>query len=359
MKHVYTKKESMEKAYSIMKEVSQDSQHYLSFKEEGTFFFSEDIKGMISYDYEGKRAMCIGDPVCEPQHLEKFIVAYLEHCKQNRIKPIFNSTSKATVDILKKYNCSVLQYGQESILDLTEYTLAGGKKAALRRNFNSVEKSGVIVNEYIPQKYRDFELEKEIVELSDKWYADKEYRMNYTIGAIDFKTPYDRRFFYSRGKDGELLTFLTFLPYNQKTAYCVDIMLRALDGITGIMEHAIVSVVNIMKVEGLEELSLGIAPLSGINTNQLDTKKAEIIMNDIFHNTNFGYNFKNLYRYKKKFAPSYWKPRFLVYHSDISLVNLAVSISNTKRGSTDIRLFARYKAFLIAHKLGFFRSQIS
>ncbi|MDR1576345.1 MAG: phosphatidylglycerol lysyltransferase domain-containing protein, partial [Treponema sp.] len=85
--------------------------------------------------------------------------------------------------------------------------------------------------------------------------------------------------------------------------------------------------------------------------------KIEKLMNSIFHNGNFGYNFKNLYRFKKKFDPTVWEPRYLVYHSDIPLPSLAVSIVNTKRGSTDLVLYAKYKLFLIAVGLGLYKTE--
>lgn len=351
------KKRELSNAYEYLSEFSLDSQHYLSINKESTLFYSKSVKGMISYILIGKRAMSIGDPVCKVECLEAFTKEYLSYCKDNNIKAIFNSVSEKMLDVLNRQEFTVLQYGQEAILDLSNYTLAGGKKAALRRNYNSVEKSFTIVKEYCPLKYRDKDLEEEINKLSKEWYSNKSYRVCYTIGELDFDTPHDNRFFYSRNNSGELVTFLSFMPYRNEKAYCIDVMLRKLDGKTGIMEHAIISASNIMKDDGIDELSLGIAPLSGIDISRSDTPRAELIMNDVFHNMDIGYNFKNLYRFKKKFVPSHWKPRFLVYHNKISLANLAMSINNTKVGSTDFRTVVKYKAFLINHKLRNFSSR--
>jgi phosphatidylglycerol lysyltransferase len=349
------KSENMERAYSIIKECSLDSQHYLSFKEENMFFFGEKVYGLISYELAGKKAMSIGDPVCKLEDMECLTGEYINFCEKMGWKPLFNTVSTYMANILKEHNFSVLKYGEEAILELSVYTLAGGTRATLRRNVSNVEKSGVTLREYRPQYERDYTLEKEITDMSEKWYADKKYKMNYSIGSLDFDVPYDRRFFVTIDANGLLQTFLSLLPYEGGKSFCVDIMHRNMDAMTGVMEHAIIAAAMKLKEEGINKVSLGIAPLAGIDASKPDVSKAEKLMNAIFHNMNFGYNFKNLYRFKKKFDPNVWEPRYLVYHDDISLVNLAVSITNKKHGTPDIILYTRYKFFLVAVALGLYK----
>lgn len=347
------KSDTMERAYSIIKDCSLDSQHYLSFKEDNLFFFGEKVYGMIAYVLAGKKAMSIGDPVCKFEDIEHLTGEYINFCEKKGWKPIFNSVSSYMAEILRNLNFSVLKYGEEAILDLSCHTLAGsGRSTALRRNVSKVEKSGVTLHEYCPQKKRDYALEKEIADLSEKWYADKKYEMNYSIGGLDFDKPYDRRFFVTIDTDGSLLTFISFLPYEGGKNFCIDLMHRKIDTMTGVMEHAIISAAIKMKDDGVSKVSLGIAPLAGIDGSKSNANRAEKLMSAIFHGTDFGYNFKNLFRYKKKFDPTIWEPRYLVYHKKISLVDLAVSITNTKRGSTDLVLYAKCKLFLIAVTLG-------
>ncbi|MBY0217819.1 phosphatidylglycerol lysyltransferase domain-containing protein [Paenibacillus illinoisensis] len=352
-----SKLEQMERAYSIIKDCSLDSQHYLSFKEESMFFFGKEGKGMISYILVGRKVMSIGDPICRLEDMERFTSEYINFCMQMKWKPIFNSVSSYMTEILKKYNFSMLKYGEEAVLELSGYTLAGGGRAALRRNVSKVEKRGVVLREYCPEYERDYVLEKEIKHLSQKWYENKKYEMNYSIGSLDFDKPYDRRFFVTVDEKGDLLTFLSFLPYDGGKRFCIDIMHRKMEAMTGVMEHAIIATAKKMKEEGIVELSLGIAPLAGIDVSKSDVSKAEKLLNSFFHNMDSGYNFKNLYRFKKKFDPSIWKPRYLVYHNDISLLDLALSITNTKRGSTDLFLYAKYKFFIIADTLGLHKAK--
>jgi len=244
-----------------------------------------------------------------------------------------------------------VKYGEEAVLKLSEYTLAGGRKAALRHNVNKVGKSGVTLSEYRPGANRDYDLEKQISGLAEAWFAGKAFKLGFSVGDLCFGKPYDRRYFITKDADGGLLTVLSFLPYSGGSGYCIDVMYRKPDAPTGVMEHALITAATRMKADGVREVSLGLAPLAGININDPHLSRAEKLMNAVFCNTDFGYDFKNLHRFKKKFDPSVWEPRYLAYPCGVSLVDLAITVTNTKRGSVDLALYAKYKRFIIAFNL--------
>lgn len=339
--------DEMERAAQIVCAVGDDSQHCLTLNPESQYYFGENIRGVIAYTLVGKRAMSQGDPVCEPDDREALIDEYLAFCKRQGYRPIFNSVRSETADLLRLRKFRVLRYGEEAVLDLSSYTLAGGKKGALRRNVAKLNREGIVSMEYCPQTFRDPVLEREISVLEEQWFADKKLKLTYSVGNLQFDKPCGRRYFITRDAGGTLLTVLSFLPYCQKKGYCVDVMYRKLDGPTGAMEHAIISAAMKMKEEGVEEVSLNIAPLAGIDITKPDTVKAEKLMYEIFDNMDFGYDFKNLYRFKNKFAPGIWKQRYLVYDRRIPLVRLATSITNAK-GAADPALYRKYRKFFIS-----------
>lgn len=295
--------------------------------------------------------MSLGDPVCKREDMERLTGEHIRFCRRMGWKQVFNSVSGHMAEILKRLEFPVVKYGEEAILELSEYSLSGSTRGTLRRNVRRVDKSGATLREYHPKKGRDYDLERKIANLSEEWASDKEFTLGYSVGNLYFDAPYDRRYFVTTDVNGDLLTVLTFLPYDGNSGYCIDVMHRKLDAVTGAMDHAIIAAAMKMKDEGVSEVSLGIAPLAGIDIGKPGVTRLEKLLNAVFHNMHAGYDFKNLYRFKKKFGPSTWKPRYLAYHSDISLVDLAMSITNTKRGSPDLVLYARYKFFAIAFTL--------
>lgn len=341
------KRKQIDRAYLLQKLHGYDSLNYLSLMEEYEFFFGTQVQGYISYLCKGRKAISIGNPICEPKDRKLLIDEYLSFCEAQCLKPIFIAVNSDMVHIIQEFGLSVIKCGEEAVLNLSDYTLTGGTRAILRRSVNKGDKSGVTLQEYCPQKKRDLKLESEIVELSQKWYEDKERQINFAVGSIDFEHPFDRRFFITRDADGTLLIFLSFLPYDNGKKLCIDLMHRKLDAPTGSMEHAIISVARAVQQEGIEEISLNFAPLAGIGTIETGMSIEERLLNAIFQKMDAGYHFKKLYQFKKKFAPSVWEPRYIAYHRRISKVNLAMTVSNTMLGSADLILYAKYKFFLI------------
>lgn len=339
--------DELEQAYQIIRACGDDSQHGLNLNTESSFFFGSEVCGVIPYTPSRGKSMSQGDPVCRFADREQMIDEYLAFCRQNGYRPVFNSVSAEMADLLRRKGFRVLKYGEEAILDLGSYSLSGGKKGALRRNTAKLNRAGVTLEEYTPEKTRDIPLEHEIAELEEQWFAGKKLKLTYSIGDLHFEEPYGRRYFISRDSEGQLQTVLSFLPYRRGKGYCVDVMYRRPDGLTGAMEHAIISAAMKMKEDGVEEVSLNIAPLAGIDVAKPDTNWVERLMYAIYQNMDFGYDFKNLYRFKSKFGPTSWKMRYLVYDRRIPLVRLALSITNTK-GVRNIRFYLRYARFFAA-----------
>ena len=199
------KRKQIDRAYLLQKAHGYDALNYLSLVEEYEFFFGSQVQGYIAYLRKGRKAMSLGDPVCEIEDRKPLIEEYLRFCEGQCLKPIFIAVSSDTMYIMQELGLSVMKCGEEAVLDLSDYTLAGGTRAVLRRSVNKGDKSGVTLQEYCPQKKRDFALETEIMELSRKWYEDKERQINFAVGSIDFEHPYDRRFFITRDAEGTML----------------------------------------------------------------------------------------------------------------------------------------------------------
>ncbi|MCD8013214.1 MAG: phosphatidylglycerol lysyltransferase domain-containing protein [Lachnospiraceae bacterium] len=340
----------LDAAAKIIGTYGTDSQHGLSLHPDNSYFFGKSVPGVVPYTLAGKRAMSQGDPAGRPEDIPRLTDEYIAFCRSKGYRPVFNSVSHEMAGLLKTRGFSVLKYGEEAILELESYSLSGGKKGALRRNVAKLDRAGVTSEEYCPQAGRDQSLEGEIAKLEEQWFADKKLKLTYSVGDLQFDMPYGRRYFISRDADGNLLTVLSFLPYKSGKGYCVDVMYRELDGPTGEMEHAIISAAMKMKEEGVEEVSLNIAPLAGIDVTKPDTDRIEELMHVIYNNMDFGYDFKNLYRFKSKFDPTVWKERYLVYDRRISPVRLATSITQTK-GVADPGLYRRYKKFFVSYIL--------
>ncbi len=342
---------SRERTEQMIHDFGTDPLQLLSLDNpDNLYFFGPDDCGVILYSMEGKRALSLGDPVCRSENLKQLLSAYLDFCNRKEYRCIFNSVNGKIAAALRSEGLIVSKYGEEGILDLAEYSLSGGKKGAMRRNVAKLDKYGCTCMEYRPQEDPDPDLEDRIFKLRQAWLDDKKLSLSYSVGDLQFEHPCGRRYFYTEDAAGTLITVISFLPYRHEKGWCVDVMYRKLDGPTGAMEHAIISSTWKLKSDGAEEISLNIAPLAGIDPTAPDASREEKMMHALFDTMDYGYDFKGLYRFKEKFDPSVWKPRFLAYDHRISTVRLARSIADVK-GASDRELRKKYMGFLLSYTL--------
>lgn len=260
----------------------KDSLNYLSFEKCKKVFISEKIEGFIAYVVVKKVALCIGDPICISNEKRGFILEFMEYCKKNKIKLCFSSITKETRDILENLDFAVSKYGEEAVIELNDYEMTGKKTLKLRQKVKRAEKAGLKVIEYTPRNSRDMDLESKIHEVSTQWFKDKKGQLSFSVGEMHLNNPIDRRYFISLDESNDVQAILMFSPYNKGKGYFLDVMRRRLDSVPGAMEHAIIKSAMKMKEEGVEAVSLGIAPLVGIDCKHEKATSLEKCMNYIY-----------------------------------------------------------------------------
>lgn len=318
---------------NLVLKFGKDSLSYLSLEKGKNFFVSKEIEGCIAYAVVGKVALCIGDPICDSEYLEEFLEEFLEFCKSKKIKVCFSSISKEMTCILQKQNFVISKYGEEAILELGNYELNGKKTLKLRQKIKRAEKQGIQVIEYEPERVRDINLEEKIEETSNEWFKAKKGKLIFSMGELHFERPLNRRYFISLDEALEVQAIVTFSPYDGGKAYFLDVMRRNINSVPGVMEYTIISAALKMKKEGVEALSLGLAPLVGIDTKKAQVTSLERCMNFIYKNVKCDYGFQGLYNYKNKFAPTHWRERYIAYERNVSLIKIAYVMMVAKNAS--------------------------
>ena len=131
------------------------------------------------------------------------------------------------------------------------------------------------------------------------------------MGTAGLENPMDKRYFYARDKDNQIVAFIVFVPFLGKDGYMADVTRHGNGAPGGVMETIIYEAFQVFKSEGIHYGSLGVAPLAG-----LDDEKAEPVeklLRFVYDHLNECYGFKDLYRAKEKYSPTEWIPAYYIY----------------------------------------------
>lgn len=300
---------------------------YVAVEKDKKYFFSSITDGVIAYVIAGGVAVCAGDPICSKEDAAFLLGQFISYCKQNDLDICFCQTTGDFLEIFKSMGFGITKYGEEAMFDLNTYNISGGKAAKVRQAINNANREGIEVIEYKPLEKRDKRLESKIMSVSKEWLTIKKSgELSFMLGSIGLDEPMDRRYFVALDRQQEVQGFVVFSPFKGMDGYYADVTRRRASAPIGVMEKIIISAFQVMHSEGISWGSLGLAPLANSSETEKEKTLAAVVLDFVYEHMNNFYGFKTLHQYKRKYNPSYWEPRYLVYYPKVFTPKIAYSI---------------------------------
>lgn len=328
--HFESKEFDKEKISEYINQYGNDSLSCLALEDGLSYYMTRCTKGCIVYIVIHKIAVSVGNPICEKGFEKEVFVEFIDFCKSRKWKACFTSIGEDYKEVAMQEKYEISYYGKEAVLDLRSYDLSGKKREKLRQKVKRATTEGTYVIEYDPIKQKDESMEERIEKLSEKWFQDKGKHMRFAVGDLDFDEPLGRRYFLLLSKDGTLEALSMFSPFEQGKGYFLDVMRRQPDSVVGAMEKLIIDTTFLLQKEGVLWVSLGIAPLKGIEEACEEKNKLERIFSYIYENHSKEYDFKTLGQFKEKFNPSEWRNRYVIADPRLSVFRVAYVLAKSR-----------------------------
>lgn len=269
--------------------------------------FSDCGQGFIMYARQGRSLVALFDPV-GPKHLwgplvEKFIA----EARRTRSRPVFYQVSADFLPVAVDMRLQALKLGEQAVVNLTSFTLAGGDWLKLRRSINRAERDGLafelLAQEAVPSVLDELET------VSDTWLsAHKAGEKGFSLGTFD-------RAYVAAGPvavirlDGQIVAFASLMTASSGGDAFIDLM-RHVPGVhRGMMDLLFVKIMEALKGQGFRTLNLGMAPLAGLSSHRRAPAWNHVARQVFEHGERF-YNFRGVRAFKEKFDPD-WQPRYL------------------------------------------------
>ncbi len=298
------------------------------------YFFAADGEGVVAYSLWRKFAVALADPICPVGSRNSMIHDFARFCKEQDWQPVFYCAHVANRATYEEEGFITFKVGEDARLDVADFKLEGGKFQNLRTARNKARKNGLTMQWYQPNPQVDHGLEAQLQLLSQDWLNRKHGgEMTFDLGSFDLKDIHERGAAIVRNPEGRIETFATWRPYNDGKGRCLDLM-RGREEARDVMDFLIVEAIDHFKAEGVEEVSLGNAPLANVDadTGILESRQ-ERAVKFLFENFDRYYGYKSLFNFKKKYQPE-WQGRFLAYRprTSLAMVGLAIAGVHLPRG---------------------------
>jgi phosphatidylglycerol lysyltransferase len=280
-------------------------------------------RGLVAYAVRGGVALAAGDPLCADGDSEAAASDWLAHCRRNGWTPCVYEAAEERRELYRHLGLRSLKMAEEAIVELPSFSLAGGARATLRSMVHKATRLGLRVRRYDRARGAEAALDAQLEEISREWLAERRLgEMGFSLGRFSLAS-LDESFVFL-ALDGErVVAFTTWRGYRGGRAALLDLMRRRSAAPSGTMDLLVSRSLEELRAQGLEEASLANAPLANVAVPQGGLEKGVTLL---FERLNGVYGYKNLFQFKKKFAPR-WEGRYLVYPRG-KLPHVAVALAN-------------------------------
>jgi phosphatidylglycerol lysyltransferase len=303
------------KLESWVRRYGASSNSYVLLEGPKSYFTSPAVDGFLAYQLSGGTALIAGDPVCAPERADRLIRDFAAAM----MRPVgAYQVSPAMLKAFRQAGFDDVQIGKEAIFDLHRFTLGGGALELVRAATNKAKRAGVVVSEHHPFADGAELINAEISELSREWLKRKgNQELGFVLGSVGLDQASAKRYYIARSQNGlgRVEGFIVCEPIYGRNGYYLDVTRRRSDAVRGTMELLTTGILRSLRDEGYDMASMGLAPLALLDDPDLaDHPLLTKLMRFIYQRVNVQYDFKLLYRYKAKYHPHAWEPRYFCFN---------------------------------------------
>ncbi len=294
-------------------------------------------KGLIAYATHGPVALTCGDPIAPDELFEQCVAEYIAFCRRSGWTPCLYEAAEERLPVYKKFGLRTLKMAEEAVLDLREFGLSGNKRANLRAMVNKAAKAGMNVRRYDRMVQPDASVDEQLEAISQEWLAEKHLgELGFTIGRFSLEA-FEDIVVYLAVIGNRVEAFCSWRSYRGGAAVVLDLMRKRKDAVAGTMDYLLAHSLLQLQASSLAEASLGNAPLANVAGPHGPLERGVALL---FEKMNSFYGYKNLYLFKKKFAPN-WQGRFLVYPKGADLPRVAYALASVHGSGNLLQLLLR------------------
>jgi phosphatidylglycerol lysyltransferase len=304
------------------KEIMQHIQQYkgnvlthLIFLHDKYVYWNKEHNVLLAYQKYADKLIVLGDLVGERAAFPAVLEEFLTDADLYGYTPVFYQVSKNTLPLLHENGFDFFKLGEESFVDLEQFSLTGKKMKGMRAIKNKFDREQFTF-EMAEPPYSQALLD-ELNVISDAWLKGRKEK-GFSLGFFD--RDYLNKSGMAMLKDpaGKVVGFASLMPsYDNHQTISVDLMRFRPDAPAGTMDFIFLCLIAWAKEKGFKQFNLGMAPLSNVGLSKFSFF-SEKIAAQIYLHGQFVYHFQGLRNFKEKYGVS-WVPKYLAYRRKTSL----------------------------------------
>lgn len=302
-----------------------DSLGYFALRRDKSVVFSPSGKAAVAYRVVGGVTLASGDPLGDPEAWPGAIDAWLAEAGRFAWVPGVLGASRRGATAYVRAGLDALEIGDEAVLDLTTFSLAGREMRSVRQAVSRVRRAGCTAT---VRRQRDLS-GREVAEVE---HAAEQLRggevergFSMALGRLGDPADGDAVVVVARDGDGALIAVLSLVPWGSD-GLSLDLMRRSRSSENGTMEFLVAELAESAAELGVTRLSLNFAVFRSAleRGGQVGAGPVLRLWRSVLLWASRWWQIESLYRANAKYAP-HWEPRMVCFERAADLPRVAVA----------------------------------
>ena len=323
----YNTEEDFKTANELLKKFGKSALDYFKTYPDKFLYFNPGKTAFISFKITRHFAIVLEDPVAETEQVKlEMINSFEQFCQENGFISAYYRVPESSLEFYKSTGRKAIPIGEEAILNLTTFTMDGGKMKTTRSAVNRLSAEGYTLRVY-EAPVKEGVLQK-LESVSLEWLRDlNQKEVAFTQGVFDAPILKEQTILTIEDEEEKIYAFLNLVPDYAPGEATYDLIRKVSDAPNGILDMLLAKTFLYLKESGYTSVNMGLAPLSGmenVNVTQKTIKYA-------YENFKVFGQFKGLRKYKDKFFPS-WEKKYLIFSHNYHLLQVPRALKRVSEG---------------------------
>lgn len=303
----------------------RDSLGYFATRRDKSIAFNSRRTCAVTYRVIASVSLASGDPIGPSADWDEAIAAWLARARQRGWFPAVLSASEQGAQAYARAGLKAMPLGDEAIVDVDNFTLAGPTMEPVRRAVGRVERAGYTLrivrhSELLPADFAAIE------SAAEQWRGDEPERgFSMALSRIGDGADGSCVAVLAYDPSGRLRAVQSYVPWGN-SGLSLDLMRRDPASENGITEFLIAGLMLGCADIGVRRASLNFAMFRGIFSaaDRVGAGPLVRLANAILGSASRFWQLETLYRSNARYYPN-WVPRFICYDSGLSLSRVALA----------------------------------
>jgi lysyl-tRNA synthetase class 2 len=332
----------------LAKHGDRDSLGYFALRDDKNVIWSPTGKACICYRVVSGVMLASGDPIGDPEAWPGAIGPFLEEAARHAWAPAVMGCSELGAEVwCREGNLTALELGDEAIVNVADFSLAGRSMRNVRQMVNRVAKNGYVAEVRrvgdVPQKELDA-----IVRTADSWRGSQTERgFSMALGRIGAAAD-DDCVLVTAKENGVVRAVLQLVPWGAD-GLSLDLMRRDRGAQPGLNDFLIVETIKAASCLGVKRISLNFAVFRAAleRGERIGAGPVLKAWRSVLIFMSKWFQIESLYKFNAKFCPI-WQPRFFVFPGSKDTPRIALAALEAEA----FLVWPRIELRRIARKLG-------